>query len=85
MQIFGIKTEEDTVLGVVTGMRLSFFVNVGVSDNKYYLKPYFQLDGDRPYEDIRIEFYSLGKDAEYSDMAIKYRQLQLIQNVISLT
>lgn len=77
MPIFGIKTEEDTVLGVVTGMRLSFFVNVGVSDNKYYLKPYFQLDGDRPYEDIRIEFYSLGKDAEYSDMAIKYRQLQL--------
>ncbi len=85
MPIFGVKTEDDTVLGVVTGMQFSFFVNVGVTDNRYYLKPNFRLNGNMPYEDIRIDFYSLGKDAEYPDMAKKYRELQLANGCVPLS
>ncbi len=76
MPIFGIKAKDNTVLGVVSGMRYAFHVNVGVKNGNYYLKPYFKLDGDKPYEDIKIDFYCLGKDGEYSDMAVKYRELQ---------
>lgn len=85
MPIFGIKAEDDTVLGVVTGMQFSYFVNIGVAGNNYYFKPYFKLNGDRPYEDIRIDFYSLGKGAEYTDMAIKYRELQLENGCVPLS
>ncbi len=84
MPIFGVKNSEDTVLGVVSGMRYAFHINIGVKSGKYYLKSYFKLNGDVPYEDIKIDFYSLGKDAGYSEMAVKYRELQLEKGIIPL-
>ena len=85
MPIFGIKTKIGAVLGVVTGMRYSFHINVGVKDGNYYLKPYFKLNGDQLYEDIKIDFYYLGANAQYSDMAAKYRELQLANGIVPLS
>ncbi len=77
MPIFGVKKEDAVYLGVASGMKYSFYVNVGVMDGAYYLRPKFVLDGDIPYEDIRLDLYPLASDADYSDMAAKYRELQL--------
>ncbi len=77
MPIFGVKKENASYLGVATGMKYSFYVNLGVKDGTYYLRPKFVLDGDRPYEDIALTLYTLPAGADYSDMAAKYRELQL--------
>ncbi len=77
MPIFGVKNKENTILGIVSGMRYEFYLNLGIKNGKYYLRPKFIFNGDKPYEDIKIDFYELGKDAEYSQMAQKYREIQL--------
>ncbi len=77
MPIFGVKNKCNTILGIATGMRYEFYLNLGVKEGNYYLKPKFVLNGDVPYEDISLEFYELGTDADYNDMAKKYREIQL--------
>ncbi len=77
MPIFGVKNKNGVFLGVASGMKYSFYVNTGVKNGHYYLRPKFVLDGDMPYEDVRLELYELPSNAEYADMAAKYRELQL--------
>ncbi len=77
MPIVGVKTDKETYLLVVTGMQFAFYLNIGIQDGLHYLFPRFVLNGDVPYEDIRMEIYRLGEQADYSDIAGKYRQLQL--------
>ncbi len=84
MPIFGVKREEDTLLFVVSGMQFTFYVNIGVKGGTHFFKPCFELNGDKPYEDIAIDFYQLGKDAGYVEMGLKYRQIQLENGCVPL-
>ncbi len=77
MPIWGVKTSNGTVLGVADGMKYCLYMHLGIRDGEYYLYPEFILDGDEPYEDISIELYTLGTEADYSAMGRKYRNLQL--------
>ncbi|MGN0492512.1 MAG: DUF5696 domain-containing protein [Acutalibacteraceae bacterium] len=78
MPVFGVKTDKDTFLAVVTGMAYDYSLVCGVKSGKYYVYPRFNIDGDNLYEDISISYFHLsGKDADYSGMARTYRKYQL--------
>ena len=78
MPFFGIKTEQQTVLAIVTGMPYDYTLNISLKNGKYRVYPVFKLDGESPYEDLKIEyFYLTGDDANYSGMARRYRRYKL--------
>lgn len=75
--IFGVKKADKTTLIIVEGLKHEFSIVVGVKDGDYYIHPRFYLNGNSPYEDIRINVLKMDKDATYSDMAVAYRNYQL--------
>ncbi len=79
MPMFGMKTERGTIVGIVKGLKYEFRPQVIAKDGLYKIFPRFDIKKMHfaPYEDIVIDFYELGKDATYVDMAKKYRQYQL--------
>lgn len=84
LPIFGMKTEGGTFVGVVKSLNLECSFAAEAKNGEYKIYPRFHIKdiGETPYEDIIIDYYSLGKDASYCDMAKKYRQLQLDSNVV---
>ena len=50
---------------------------VQLKDGKYSLSLRFTFNGVKPYEDVIIDVYPLGREASYSDVARRYRQYQL--------
>lgn len=77
MPILGVKNNQGTFLMIVHGMKSAFYVSVGMENGVYRIAARFQLDQELPYEDISFSVVDLGKDAEYSDMAVYYRNYQL--------
>ena len=77
MPLLGIKTPQGTISVILTGMRYEADYLVILRDGVYRIFPRFILDGDKPYDDIALEFHQLGKDATYSDIAKEYRKFQL--------
>lgn len=82
MPIFGIKNRNMSVLGIVEGMKQNFFIRFGVSDGNYSLTLRFEITKMGLYEDISFRLIFLDNNAEYSDMAVKYREIQLEKNVV---
>lgn len=72
----GWNRGERGIFGIVTGMRETFGCVLGLSNGSYYLYPRFYLEGNRPDEDIVIEYTLLSKGG-YVEMAKQYRQYQL--------
>ncbi len=77
MPIFGVKKENGCTLVIVEGMKYEFYLVFGVKDKRYYIYPRFMLSLKVPYEDIVLKTVELGKDAEYSEIAVEYRKYQL--------
>jgi hypothetical protein len=78
MPIYGMKRGEEAFVVIVTGMSYEFDLVSGVRKGVYYQYPRFNLYGQRPYEDIRVEVITLkGEDASYAGMARAYRNYQL--------
>lgn len=77
MPVFGVKKENETVLVIVEGYRYEFSLVYGIKKGEYYIYPRFRLYGSKPYEDIIIRFVYLPKTAEYSEMAVAYRNYKL--------
>lgn len=73
---YGWNTGKEGILGIVTGMRYDFGMELGLKDGVYYTYPRFYIDGDEMYEDICVEYHYL-EDGSYSSMARKYREYQL--------
>ena len=73
---YGWNKGKSGVFAIVTGMRPDFGMVLGLKDGVYYAYPRFYIDGDEPYEDIKVELYEL-EDASYSAMARLYRKYQL--------
>ncbi len=72
----GWNRGEAGVLGIVTGMRLDMVTVIGVKGGVYYAYPRILLEGDIPYELIRMELHFL-QAPTYAKMARIYRQHQL--------
>ncbi len=79
MPFFGAKTPRGTSVAIVKGLPLEYKMIEEVKDGVHKLFPRFDIDNIcfDPYEDVVIDFYDLGKDATYVDMAKAYRSYQL--------
>ncbi len=72
--IFGVKSERYVFLAVVSGMPYDYTLKVSGGEEGFRVYPVFEVYGQRPYEDIRVEYFLLsGNDANYSGMARRYR------------
>lgn len=75
---FGVKTEKQTILAVVSGFSYDYTLKVSLQNGEFRIYPVFVTDGVAPYEDLKIEyFYLTGDDANYSGMARRYRQFKM--------
>ena len=78
MPIWGVKTEQNCYLGIVTGMAPYAGGVYTVKDGVYRHWPRIWLDGTIPSEPVTAELHFLhGEDADYSGMARAYRKYQL--------
>ena len=80
MPIFGVRTPRGVMTVLTEGMRYDVQHLAELKNGVYTVFPRYVLEGERPYEDITIEFYHLHTTATYSDMAKCYRNLQLNRN-----
>lgn len=80
---YGMNEGKTGILAIITGMQYDFGMVVGVKNGVYYTYPRFYIDGDMPYDDIRVEFYKLA-DGSYSAMARKYREYKLKNGCVPL-
>lgn len=79
MPIFGVKNSNGCFLVIAEGYKYEMSVVFGVKDGEYYIYPRFCFPGGIPYEDISIRVIRLAEDADYSDMAVKYREYKLMR------
>lgn len=78
MPVFGIKTEAGCYLLIADGMKYDFGVRVVLKDGKYSVYPYFEVNGEQPYEDFSFHLVKLtGENANYSGMARYYRNYRI--------
>ena len=77
MPMFGVRTPRGAMTVVLGGMRYEAEHLADVKNGIYTVYPQYILDGEKPYEDITIEFHHLHGTATYSDMAKCYRNIQL--------
>ena len=83
MPYYAIKNARGAYMAITEGMRFEYDTLV-TSDPKghYRMFPRWDLTDlgtalGRPYEDMTVVFYDLGKDADYNDMAKLYRRYRL--------
>ncbi len=77
MPIFGVKKADKCVLVIAEGYKYDFDVVVGAKCGKYYIYPRFYLYGEQPFDDICLRVIELDKTADYSDMAVSYRNYRI--------
>ncbi|MDO5582155.1 MAG: DUF5696 domain-containing protein [Planctomycetia bacterium] len=82
MPILGVKTPRGATLAIFTGMRYESEQYVSLKKGSYAVGVRFKLEEQVPYEDIKIEYNVLGKDATYSDMGRIYRKYQIDHKVV---
>lgn len=75
---YAMKTERETFIGIVEGMRFESEVRVEAKNGNYEMFPRFRFGKDEldiePYEDIKIVYYKLPDKADYNEMAKTYRK-----------
>lgn len=77
MQTFGVKTPLAALSVIITGMPYNARHCVEYKNGVYRIFPRFNLEGDKPGSNIKVEFHLLDKNASYADMARTYRNYQL--------
>lgn len=82
---YGWKTPRGTFMAIVEGMRFDFEIYVTSSkEGQYRAFPRWRLDDlgtcGRPFEDMTVVFYDLGKEADYNQMAKLYRRYKFAQD-----
>ena len=78
MPVFGIKTKDRCLLLIADGMKYNFGIRLVLENGTYHVYPFFEVDGEEPYEDFSMEMVELkGEDADYSGMARYYRKYRM--------
>ena len=82
MPVLGVKNSQGCFLIIAEGYKSELNVAYGVKNGKYYLHPRFIIEEPSgvPYESPSIKVIKLNDDADYCDMAIKYREYKLERN-----
>ncbi len=77
--IQGFKTEAGMNVAWIKGLRFEVESRVEVKNGEYKMFPRFRISkiGFAPYEDVIVDFYNLGKDADYSEVGRFYRNARL--------
>ncbi len=76
MNCFGFRKNGEAFLAICRGCENDLRTRLELKDNVYSLYAHYEFDGSAVYEDITVEYISLG-DADYSSMARRYREYQL--------
>lgn len=76
MGVYGMVKNGVAIVGIAEGMRYDFNLYTKKEDDIYSVYPRYELDGDKPYEDISV-FYVEIKNGTYSDMAKIYRKYKM--------
>ena len=59
-------------------MSYDYTLKVEQKNGSFRIYPIFEIYGEQPYEDIKVEFFELkGSEADYSGMARRYRKYRL--------
>ncbi len=79
LYMFGAKTKDRCFVGIQRGAeRYDSVIMADIKDGRYTLYPRYNLDGDPPYGDFIVDYFTLtGTDADYSGMARTYRRVRL--------
>lgn len=78
MQTYGVKTPRGALAAILTGMNYEARHIVTLRQGEWRVFVRYQLNGDIPYEDFKIEYRVLPSDrSTYADMAAVYREYQL--------
>ena len=80
LSMFGVKNAEDTYLCVPTGMRYDFRTYVEKKDGAYSIGLYYDLSMCDVYEDIVLDVFSLGREADWKTVAKRYREYKLCED-----
>ncbi len=77
--ILGFKTDDGMNVAWIKGLRFESESRVEVKKGEYVMFPRFRIAqiGFAPYEDAIVDFYNLGKKAEYSEVGRFYRNARL--------
>lgn len=80
MPIFGVKINDNCIIGIAETMKQNLYIVAGVKDCKYYLTLRFIITGFGVNEDISVKFINLGKYGDFCKMAKVYREYSLEHN-----
>ncbi len=84
MPLFGVKSEKYTFLAVISGMPYDYTLKISGGAKGFCIYPVFDIYGQRPYENIRVEYFLLsGENANYSGMARRYRAFKEAQGELT--
>jgi len=78
----GMRYEAATATETIDGIGYEAGHFAMAKDGVYTVFPRYLLGGEKPYDDISIDFYHLDGAATYSDMAKCYRNIQLERKVV---
>lgn len=76
MQTYAVATPRGGTATVLTSFNHEGHERVVVQNNTWIVYVRYILNGDKPYEDIEIRYYTLPSDATLADMAKVYRDYQ---------
>lgn len=78
MPVFGLKHNGVCQVAIVTGMATDVAQIIKIENNRYLSKVRFEIDGQVPYENIKIEMHTIDdENSDYCDIAKLYRNYQL--------
>ncbi len=76
MPIMGIRRNANAWFAIATGMSLAFYPHYVKEGNTYKMTAKFIIEGDVPYEAIKMHFYKI-PNGTYNEMAHIYRDWQI--------
>ena len=79
MPIMGIRRNKNAWFAIATGMSMAFYPYYVKHGNLYKMTARFIIDGDVPYEAIKMRFYKI-PNGTYNEMAHIYRDWQVKHN-----
>ena len=79
MPIMGIRRNGNSWFAIAAGMSMAFYPHYVKQGTSYKMTARFIIDGDMPYEPIKMRFYEI-PNGTYNEMAHIYREWQIEHN-----
>ncbi len=79
MPVMGMRRNANAYFAIATGMSMAFNAHYVKQGTTYKMTARFTIDGDVPYEAIKMQFYKI-PNGTYNEMAHIYREWQIEHN-----